>query len=1169
MKMAERVWNSDQLDAITSFGGNILVSAAAGSGKTAVLVERVIRMLTDEEHPVDADRLLIVTFTKLAAAEMRTRINAELSRLFSENPGDSRLSRQILLMERAHIGTIHSFCSEVVRENSSLLGIMPDPSIADEDDAADISFSALEETIEKYYAEGDPVFAELSETLGGGRNDSGLEEAVLSLYGFISALPHYEDWLSEKLSLYDPTIPVGSTVWGKVLFDHAHSVLVHYKEAAEYMAAECERLGCEKYATMFRDDVFVLERLIEHCNTAEWDHFKRIINEPGFMKKPVVKDADEMLKARVKEIRDGYCGSTSYIQKYLAKDFSVSEAEFREDIADLYPKIECLFRVALDYDKRFSALKREKGLLDYTDLEQFTLSLLTEKNEHGEYVPTEVAKDIAGRFDHILIDECQDINKVQDTIFRTISKGDNLFFVGDVKQSIYRFRQAMPTLFLEKRASWPLFGEEKTFPATIILGKNYRSRKNIADAVNFIFKAIMSAEGAEIEYDESEMLIPEAVFPESSAIRNEFMLIESDRDSTRSEADAVAEKILQMVSSGATVTEKGETRPMRYSDICILLRATRGRAEVFLSALRKRGINCRSENDKGFLSRPEVAAVLDVLKAVNNPLLDIPLAGAMLSEMFLFTPDELAKIRYDSRKLPLYSSVKKAAEDGNEKAKNFIETLDILRKSAAYERADCVIERLYDMTAFPQVMRSCDEGELKLSNLRLLIKYAADREKAGAHGLSSFIRFIGRLEERKSDLKPAGSTGSGSNCVRIMTVHASKGLEFPVVFLCGTARQFHNERTDSPLLHPELGFACPRRDPLSGARFPTVPQLALKHELRRYNLAEEMRILYVALTRPKENLIITCCKKDCGKYLSSVAEDARFEKRLDPFTVISAKSQSDWILAALLRHPDAKNFRDIAGLEEEFVVPDDSRWNFTFGGIDAEEETAKEEEKAKAAPDEEIFRILMEREKWKYPFASSERIPAKAGVSSLTHQEMHKKLLFSAKPSGSGLSGADRGTALHTFMQFCDFEKAKADPKAEIIRLTEKRFITEKQAKVIDPRKVTAFFESELYKRIEKSAEVYRELRFVRGLSAAELGYEGASEEDKITVQGVADCVFDENGKYIVVDYKTDFVEEIGELSERYSAQLNMYKRLLSESLGKEVSSAIIWSFHFGKEMEV
>lgn len=1164
--MAERKWNSDQLSAINSFGGNLLVSAAAGSGKTAVLVNRLIKMLTREQDPVDADRLLVVTFTNLAAAEMKQRINSELSRLTAENPNDARLQRQLLLMERAHIGTIHSFCLDLIRENFSLISLPPDSRIADDDEAKDIASSALEETIEKYYAEGSPVFFELAETLGGGRNDSGLSEAVLTLHNFIRALPHYDSWLLEKAAMYDPAVPAADTVWGKILLRRGAAMLRRCIGMAEYISGECEEEPFDAYIPMFSDDIFQLKKLLHRCEHEGWDDFCKELSLTKFMRMPTVKGIDGVLKDRIKETRDEYKDCV----KKLAEEFSATEADFREDIADLYPKIKCLFALTMDFDALYSEAKREKRLLDFSDLEQLALSVLTEKTKDGNFVPSDTAKAVSERFDYILVDECQDINKAQSTIFDMICRGDNLFFVGDVKQSIYRFRQAMPELFLKKRRLWPVF-DGKNFPATIILGRNYRSRKSIAGAVNYIFEQIMSTEAAEMDYGKEEMLIPEAKFPEDGICRNEALLIRCEDDTVKTEAAAAAKHIYNMVLRGTPVSDGSDVRPLRYSDICILLRSVKGQAEAYISALKELGINCRSEKGKGFLSRPEVSAVIDVLKAVDNPLLDIPLAGAMLSEMFLFTPDDLAQMRTENRKCPLYISVKNSAENGNEKAADFIRTLDSLRRAAAYERSDEVMEKLYDKTAFPQIMRSCEDGELRLANLRLLIKYAADRENAGSHGLSAFLRFVTRLEERESDLSPAGNIGNGGNCVRIMSVHGSKGLEFPVVFLCGTGRQFKfDTRTDMPLLHPSLGFACARRDSKTGVRFATVPQQALKHELRRLSLAEEMRILYVALTRAKENLVITCCHKNPEKYLQSLASDARYGRKLDPFAVSGARCEADWIFTALLRHPDAKDLRLAAGLDESCVIMDETRWNFGIVSPEETDETkTSAEEIISAEPDKKLLALLKEREKWVYPFAAAEKIPTKAGVSSLTHQEIHKKLLFSAKPTHGELSGAERGTALHTFMQFCNFSLAKENPKAEIRRLAEKRFITEKQAEVIDPRKVSAFFNSELFRRIENSPKVWRELRFLRGIPAEKLGYEGASSEDKITVQGVADCVFEEGDHLVVVDYKTDFVEEIEELRERYSAQLNMYKALLSESLEKPVTEAVIWSFRFGKELEV
>ena len=1166
--MPNRDWNPEQLAAITAFGGNLLVSAAAGSGKTAVLVERVIRMLTREESPVDADRILAVTFTNLAAAEMKTRINAALSELLEQRPEDEGLRRQQLLMERAHITTISAFCFDIVKENFSTLGISPDVRPMSEQEQRELSAAALSEALESAYAEGDSVFFELSETLGGGRSDFGLEEAVLKLYEFIRSLPYYKDWLSEKAAMYDPEIPVEETVWGKILLDRAATVLKHCAANADYMCGFCRDCGGEPYCGMFAEDALSLRELLRLCEHESWNRFRGALFNLSFGRMPSVKGFDGVLKDRIKAARDGYKDDI----KKLLKLFDASEEDFREDINDLYPKVNRLFALTMDYDRIYSEKKRSRGIIDFSDMEQLALSVLTERDGNGSFIPTLAAKDISTRFDYILVDECQDINKAQDTVFSMISKGDNLFFVGDVKQSIYRFRQAMPELFLEKRQSWPLF-DGKHFPATIILGRNYRSRKSIAGAVNFVFEQIMSTDAAEMEYGPEEMLVAEAPFPEDGIIRNEALLIDcGDGDAVKAEAAAVAKRIREMVQSKMPITHRGETRPVEYSDICILMRSPKNRSDVFIEALRRLGISCRSDRGEGFLARPEVAAVLDVLKAADNPLLDIPLAGAMLSEMFAFTPDELAEIRTESRGVPLYSAVKQAADSGNEKATGFISLLSDLRRTAASESADSVIERLYRLTAYPQTMRALEDGEIRLGNLRLLVNYAASLEEAGFGGLSAFLRAIARMEENGDDIKTAGYSGFGGNSVRLMTVHGSKGLEFPVVFLCGTGKQL-NIDTKGVLLHSGLGFACARRNRETGVRFSTVPCEALKIELRRLNLAEEMRILYVAMTRAKENLIITCACKGPEKYLASLAEGVRGSgRRIDPFCVSGAVREADWVFSALLRHPDAVDMRALAGLSESEALDDGTRWKIAVIKPEAaaEENAAQPaEEEPRAEADPAVFAALSENVLWRYPFAAAEKIPVKAGVSELTHGEMRKKLLFSAAPQSGSLSGAARGTALHTFMQFCEFDKAKENPQEELRRLTALQFLTEKQAETVSTERVRTFFESGLYEKIEKSPWVKRELRFLQSLPAAELGYENAAPEDKITVQGVADCVFEDSGRLYILDYKTDFAESPDELKERYAAQLHMYEKLLSVSLGRSVAGAVIWSFHFGKEIWV
>lgn len=1170
-KTDKKEWNPEQLAAITSRGGDLLVSAAAGSGKTAVLVERVIRMLTDEDNPIPADRLLIVTFMNLAAAEMKTRIINALGELSEKDPGNENLRRQQLLMERAHISTIHSFCLDIVQENFSVLGIQPDCRICDEQESTAISAEALSEIIESYYEESSPEFTELVENIAGGKNDSGLENYVLALYEFLVAVPHYEEWLSEKLEMYTPKVPAGKTIWGKVIFEDALSVLKYCRDSISQIKALCPENGADKYIPMFEKDEVIFDGLIKSCETFEWDSFRKALYNVKFEPMPTVRGFDCDFKDLIKNTRDGYKKAVS---ETLVKNFSTDEAGFSDDIARLLPCVKCLFEITVKYAKLFFKKKCEKHLLDFSDLEQLTVSVLTARNEKGEIVPSETAKSILERFDYILVDEFQDTNKVQDTIFNAISKSGNRFFVGDVKQSIYRFRQAMPELFLEKRKNWKVFDGEN-YPATIILGKNYRSRKNIAGAVNFIFSQIMHSDCVEIEYDESEKLVPQADYPEDDFVRNEFYLIDSGSDTpVNAEAEFVANHIYDMVKNKVTVSEKGISRPCQYSDICILLRSMKNQSDVFASALRKHGIPYSSDQGSSFLYQPEITAVTDVLKAVDNPLLDIPLCGAMLSEIFAFTPDEISRIRLLDRKASLYSAVKLSAENGDEKSKSFLKTLESIRRFAAFESADNVISRLYSETFYPQIVQGAENGDFKLANLRLLVKYAADREEAGSHGLSSFLRYIRKIEEKGRDLKPAAFSGADSGAVRIMSVHHSKGLEFPVVFLCGTSKQFNRESgTSTPYLNEELGFACPLRDKKYKIRYNTALQIALGIKIKQYSLSEEMRILYVALTRAKENLIITYSAKNAKKTLSKFSSMQKDPNRIDAFSVLKAQSESDWILPALLHHPDAKEFRKIAGISEKHIIPDETKWNFGIvlpEDFEKSEALSEEAEKTVVLPDEKLLSEFSNGIKWKYKFPASEHIPVKAGVSSLTHQGIHKKLLFSAKPSESGaLSGAERGTALHTFMQFCDFEKAAENPENEIKRLVDMKFITQKQADTISEEKIAAFFKSSLYERIKCSTFVRRELRFLQSLPANELGYEDASPDDKITVQGVADCVFEENGKIVVVDYKTDYVDDISELSERYSAQLIMYERLLEKALGKEVSGAVIWSFHFGKEIEI
>jgi len=1169
--MSTRNWNPEQLQAIESKGGTLLVSAAAGSGKTAVLTERVLRMLTDEEHPVDADRFLIMTFTRLAAGEMKNRITEALSEKLAEKPGDIRFIRQQILLEKMQIGTIDAFCLNLVLEQFGALGISPQSRVASEKELGILKNEALAEVMEEKYAAEEPGFLALSETLGAGRDDADLADTVLRLYDWLRTQPHYGDWLDSVRSLYNPDIPVENHPWGKVILQDAGEALRDCAEQAEYarsLAGKDEDVF-SAYGAALCSDLEILKSLVDLVENGGWDELRGALQNVSWQRLGSLRGYDGTVGPRAKEIRDGYKKTVSDLTK---KQFFASEQDFHDDVAMLAPLAEDLFSLTMEFDRRYSDKKRENLLLDYADLEHFTLGLLTEKDGGGRYIPTAAAREISARYEYILVDECQDINAAQDAVFRALSRnGENLFYVGDVKQSIYRFRQAMPELFLQKRNSWPAF-DGSAYPAVVTLGRNYRSRKDIAGAVNFLFSQIMTEAAAEMDYGPGDRLIASAEYPEDGLPRCELLLAETDAENEKypdAEAEAVAEKIAAMVKAGVTVKDGESLRPAGYSDFCILLRAMKGRGDRFAEALRRRGIGVRCERSEGFFSRPEIAAVMDVLRAIDNPLLDLPLAGAMLSEMFLFTPDDLARIRLKGRTLPFFRAVKLAAEDGDEKCARFLDFLSEMRTYAACESSDAVLERIYEKTQFPGIMRAGENGEAKLANLRLLVRYASEREAAGWKGIFGFLRFADRLIEKDDDLEPAGQASQSGGAVRIMTVHGAKGLEFPIVFFSAAGRKFHNDsRVDRPAVHPTLGFACAGRDETTGLRYKTAPQQALGLALKKSSLAEEMRILYVALTRAKERLIVTGSVPNAADYLSGLASGARADGRLGTFTVTNAKSPLDWVCTSLLRHPDAAEFRMLAGLSDLEPLPDDTRWIFSVrqpGGAEEPEEEAAET--LSPEPDRALFMLLEERAAWTYPYAVSASIPAKKGVSELTHGELYEQTRFSARPTHGVLSGAERGTALHAFMEFADFEKAEHSVEEERKRLADFGFLTAKQASAVDPAKLRAFFQSELYRRIKASSRVLREYRFMQDIPAKELGYEAS--EEMITVQGVADCIFEENGGLYILDYKTDRADRIETLGELYGDQLRLYKKLLALSTGREAAGLLIWSFHFGRELAV
>jgi ATP-dependent helicase/nuclease subunit A len=695
------------------------------------------------------------------------------------------------------------------------------------------------------------------------------------------------------------------------------------------------------------------------------------------------------------------------------------------------------------------------------------------------------------------------------------------------------------------------------FPAKINLDMNFRSRREVTDAVNFLFGRLMSEQLGDVDYGDSESLKCGAVYPEYDSAAPELLLTglakySGEKETAELEAAAVAEKIAGMLATGYLVAENGSMRPAEPRDFCILLRAPKNRAPHYIKELGLRGVPAWAEGAAGYLSAREVSAALSVLKAVDNPLRDIELAAAMMSPYFGFSADDIAGIRLRSRGTSFYSALVKAAEE-NEKAAGFLKTFAELRNLSAFMPADRLIMRFYDIIGALGIARAMKNGETRVKNLRLLAEYAADFHRLGYKQLGGFVHMIDRLEEQKQDLAPASLLGDGANVVRVMSAHRSKGLEFPVVILAGTGHAFNKQDLRAAfLLHSEYGFACVRRDSARRVQFPTAPLMSVRLESERTLLSEEMRILYVALTRAREKLIISACvKQDIQKKIAGLAQSLE-NGRLPVSALRDCNCLADWILSAI------------------YAQEDPGPWKITVNEPESDMIPVRQAEKEPEA----VRFILDTGEAFAYPHEAAASIPAKLAVSSVAGAESALRYRFAARPkflAEEKLTPAETGSAMHKFMQFASYLAARDNLEAEISRMANERFLSQTEADALSREKLRAFFMSELARRIFASGDVRRELRFMAECGRGLLGDIIPAEEPeaKIVLQGVADCVFFEGGEAIVVDYKTDYVTDENTLLERYSRQLELYAAILGESLGANVKECAIYSFALSKAIVV
>lgn len=1171
----EKKWTANQISAIEARRGSVLVSAAAGSGKTAVLVERVIKMITDITCPIDADRLLIVTFTNAAASEMRERIFSRISDMLSENPEDRNLQRQQILLTKTKICTIHSFCSDLIREYFYKLEVSSEFRIADENEISIIKEEAMNNVLEKKYKSKTSQFHLLVETFSSSKDDIQLIEVINSVYKFIESRPFPDIWMDQKLSFYLNFNSVEESPWGMVILKFARAV----KEMCIEITEKSLELANED-DLLFKAFNPVLSSDMDFINGLDLSNWNSLVSAVKNVTFKILRAPrgykDDQLKIMIAKNRD----EVKLAIKKLKNLLLIDEAGCANDVKVLLEIVRELFEVVKKFSEEFYSLKLEKNVLDFSDLERLAAKLLAKPNDQG-YSKTEDAFSIGERFDQIMVDEYQDTNETQDLIFRMISKNEeNLFVVGDVKQSIYGFRQAMPEIFIRRKESYKIYSPDaENYPARIILGNNFRSRKGVTDAVNFIFNQIMSKEVGDIDYSDKEKLVATAQY--EPRVDKDIQVHAIDLDSSFDddmdvvEAKHIADIIKQKINSGVKVKTDEGYRDLTYSDCCVLLRSTKKHSEKFVKELQKNNVPAWCESGGDFLSATEICVMTSLLRVIDNPIQDIPMMSLLMSPLVMLSADDIAKIRIVQKDGPLYFAVKEFVMQTHDKRlENFLEQISNYRYMAATMPCSRLISRIYEKTNFTDIVQTMKNGDRRLANLRALIDYAKMYEQSGYKGVSDFIRFIDKIQSQNSDLIAPTLFSGTDDAVKVMSIHRSKGLEFPVCIIANCSRRFNKDKGDL-LLHSELGVGIKIRDVKKLYAYSNFVREAIALELDRDSISEEMRILYVAMTRARENLIMLCSFKDVEKEISKLTAKISSERKFSPYLVRNVSSFADWILMCTLKHRDGEILRGNFSYSD-VVVGCESPWEVSLISVDQgdslEQETSQiSESNFTEDVDYEIIKEMQRRFNFRYPLKNLESIPAKISVSDFVHKNSESSLSRPAFMNDFGMTALEKGTALHMFMQFADFQKASDSLEKHIDFLVRKEFLTQEQALAIDKIKVKKFLENNIAKRIIESKNILREFRFNINLKASEFtpDLDYSYDNEYVVLQGAIDCAFEESGEFVIVDYKTDNVTRLDELLERYSKQLILYKRALEECMKQKVKECIIYSFTLNKFCKV
>lgn len=1162
--MAEFKATVSQAAAINARGSAVLVSAGAGSGKTRVLTERLMGFITDPEQPVDIDSFLIITFTRAAAGELRGRIMDEIGAALAADPGNKRLRRQSALCQKAQIGTIHSFCAALLREHSHACGLPPQFKIADDDRIAAMKDAALKRVMDSYYEkpEEHPGFTLLADTVGAGRDDKRLTELVLTMHDKMQCHARPEQWATEQVALLSREVDdVGQTPWGRETMERVGSIV-------DYWAAELERVMqaisaetkiSEAYMDAMAAPAEQLRELRRRLNIG-WDAARECLPIEFTKLGRLVRSPDPALSDFAKNRRNACKKACEKLADMLYSDSDKLLSELRLTT----PAMTALLGLTLDFAEELSKDKRRAGVVDYSDLEHMSVRLLT--NEDGS--PSELARRLSGRYTEIMVDEYQDVSRVQDEIFRAISRdGKNLFMVGDVKQSIYRFRLADPEIFTEKYLDYADYDKAApTAPRRIMLQENFRSRREVLEAANAVFGLCMSRELGDIDYDEAAALKCGASY-EGEVPKPELCLIELPRgeddeespDKTELEARYVAARIRRLIDGQVMVSGKNGSRPLEYGDIAILLRSANTVGGVYRNALQQQCVPVAAGQGGGFFTSVEISTLTSLLAVIDNPHQDIPLIAVLRSPVFGFSADELSAIRAAGKRCDFYTALCAAAET-DEKCAEFITALTTYRREAADMSAAELVWRLCTELDMLAICSAMSDGEQRRANLLELAELSERFESSGYRGLHRFVLWLRRLAEKGQEPTTGAATASA---VQIMSVHKSKGLEFPVVFLCDTARRFNKrDGMESVLVHPVLGLGPKLTDTRRRIEYPTLARNAIRLRLERETLSEELRLLYVALTRAKERLIVTGTVKDCEKMLAKAREEVT--EPMAPQLLASASSMLDWMI-----------YSAIADKGEHISM---------FPAELPETEAIQDADEPVAGCDEELITELERKLSFIYPFTDAERLPSKVTATELKGRETADEDAESVAPKPAPkfrspdfgkqdrpATGTERGVATHLVLQYMDFSKSGSldDIKNEIARLKSERFITAREAEAVDAAAIDGLFRSTLGSRMLSAQSMRREFKFSLLCDAGEIFGTAAGEE--VLLQGVVDCCIEEDGELVIIDYKTDRVSgaTLEQRAEFYAAQLQAYARAMERITGKRVRECVLYFLAAGKALSV